>query len=55
MKAIGSSVLGRLGDLGPLLLRVGIGAVFAAHGWQKYGDGVATFAVMLGELSVPGS
>lgn len=53
MKAIGSSALGRAADLGPLLLRVGVGLVFAVHGWQKFDGGVANFATTLTDLGVP--
>jgi uncharacterized membrane protein YphA (DoxX/SURF4 family) len=53
MKAIGSSALGKLADLGPLLMRLGIGSVFAVHGWQKLSDGVANFAPTLTDLGVP--
>lgn len=55
MKAIGSSALGGLADLRRLLLRFGVGAVFAVHGWQKYDGGVANFATMLTDLNVPGA
>jgi len=53
MKAIGSSMLGRAADLGPLLLRVGVGVVFAVHGWQKFDGGVSNFAPFLQSLNVP--
>jgi putative oxidoreductase len=53
MKALGSSSLGRAADLGPLFLRVGVGSVFAVHGWQKFDGGVANFADFLASLSVP--
>lgn len=53
MKAIGSSFLGRSSDLGPLLLRIGVGVVFAAHGWQKLDNGVGNFAPMLVAQNVP--
>lgn len=53
MKAIGTSVLGRSADLGPLLLRIGVGLVFAAHGWQKFDGGVSNFAPTLADLDVP--
>lgn len=53
MKAIGSSALGKVADLGPLLMRLGIGSVFAVHGWQKLSDGVANFAPTLTDLGVP--
>lgn len=53
MRAIGSSVLGRSADLGPLCLRAGIGLVFAWHGWQKFDDGVENFTPVLESLDVP--
>jgi putative oxidoreductase len=54
MKAVGASGLGHLADLGPLCMRVGVGAVFAVHGWQKYDQiGVDNFAGFLDSLNVP--
>lgn len=53
MKALGSSALGRVADLGPLCLRVGVGIVFAWHGWQKFDQGVSEFAAFLESLNVP--
>ena len=54
MKSVGASALGHLADLGPLCMRVGVGAVFAVHGWQKYNDiGVSNFASFLDSLGVP--
>ena len=54
MKAVGASALGHLADLGPLCMRVGVGAVFAVHGWQKFDQiGVANFATFLDSLGVP--
>jgi len=53
MKSIGSTALGRSADLGPLLLRVGLGLVFAWHGWQKLDGGVDNFATVLSGLNVP--
>ncbi len=54
MKAVGASALGHLADLGPLCIRVGVGAVFAVHGWQKFDQiGVANFATFLDSLGVP--
>lgn len=44
MKSLGSTFVGRAADLGPLLLRIGIGVVFAWHGWQKFDGGVGAFA-----------
>jgi putative oxidoreductase len=54
MKAVGASALGHLADLGPLCMRVGVGAVFAVHGWQKFDTiGVSNFAGFLESLNVP--
>lgn len=54
MKAVGASALGHLADLGPLCIRVGVGAVFAVHGWQKFDTiGVDNFATFLDSLNVP--
>lgn len=53
MKAIGSSFLGRGSDLGPLFLRLGVGLVFAVHGWRKLDGGVSNFAPVLEAQSVP--
>jgi len=54
MRAVGASALGHLADLGPLCMRVGVGAVFAVHGWQKFDTiGVANFANFLDSLNVP--
>lgn len=53
MKAIGSSFLGRGSDLGPLLLRIGVGLVFTAHGWQKFDTGVSNFAPTLAAENLP--
>jgi putative oxidoreductase len=52
MKPLSSS-LGRTADLGPLLMRVGLGAAFAYHGWLKFDGGVANFAGFLDSLGVP--
>lgn len=53
MKALGSSSLGRAADLGPLFIRIGVGLVFAVHGWQKFDGGVSNFAGFLQSLNVP--
>lgn len=54
MKAVGASALGHLADLGPLCMRVGVGAVMAFHGWQKFDQiGVSNFAGFLDSLNVP--
>ena len=53
MKAFGS-LLGRNADLGPLLLRIGIGVIFVMHGWQKFFDiGVSNYAAFIDSLGVP--
>jgi len=48
-----TSSAGRLADLGPLLMRVGLGATFAYHGWLKLDGGVDSFAGFLDSLGVP--
>ncbi|MGH3354259.1 MAG: DoxX family protein [Nocardioidaceae bacterium] len=53
MRALGSSGFGRAADLGPLLMRVGIGSVFAWHGWLKFDGGVSNWADTLDSLNVP--
>jgi putative oxidoreductase len=54
MRSLESSTKGRAVDLGSLCLRVGVGIVFAWHGWIKFNDlGVANFAKYLGSLNVP--
>ena len=52
MKPLGASI-GGAADLGPLLIRLGVGAVFAVHGWQTFDDGVSGFAGFLESLDVP--
>jgi putative oxidoreductase len=53
MKALGSSSLGRAADLGPLFIRLGVGLIFAWHGWAKFDSGVSNFAGSLTSLNVP--
>jgi putative oxidoreductase len=53
MKSLGSTPVGRMADLGPLVLRIGVGSVFAWHGWQKFDAGVGEFAGFLDSLGVP--
>lgn len=53
MRMLNFTALGRYADAGPLLLRLGVGTVFAVHGWQKLADGPDQFAGMLDGLGVP--
>ena len=53
MKSLSFSPSGRITDIGPLLMRVGIGAAFAYHGWLKFDGGVQNFAGFLDSLNVP--
>lgn len=48
------SFFGRAADLGPLFVRVGLGVVFALHGWQKFTEiGVSNYAAFIDSLGVP--
>ncbi len=53
MRTLGLPMLQRLTHLAPLVLRVGLGIVFVAHGWQKLTNGPSGFAQMLVGLDVP--
>jgi putative oxidoreductase len=53
MKFLRPSPSVRTEDLGPLLMRIGVGVVFAWHGWLKLDGGVGNFAGFLGSLNVP--
>jgi putative oxidoreductase len=53
MRSLGSTALGRASDIGPLVMRVGLGVVFAWHGWVKFDGGVSNFAGFLDSLNVP--
>ena len=53
MAASTSSAAGRLSDLAPLVLRVALGALMLAHGYQKVTSGPAGFGRLLAELGVP--
>jgi putative oxidoreductase len=53
MKSRESFPFVRAEDLGLLLMRVGVGVVFAWHGWLKFDGGVANFATFLDSLNVP--
>lgn len=47
------AMLARLAPYGATILRVAVGAVFVAHGWQKLDQGVDGFAGFLASLNVP--
>lgn len=54
MSTITLSRSGRVADIAPLVLRVGVGLVFALHGWQKFSSGPVNFgATTLEPLGVP--
>lgn len=53
MRALGLPGLSRFADLAPLVLRLGVGLVFTAHGWQKLSNGPTMFGGMLTGLNVP--
>lgn len=52
MRALSLPVLHRLTDLAPLALRLGVGLVFAVHGWAKLTGGPSMFGGMLSGLGV---
>lgn len=52
MRTLSLPFIHRLSDLAPLALRLGVGLVFAFHGWQKLTNGPAGFAGMLTGLGV---
>lgn len=47
------SSLSRFGSLAPLVIRVVVGIIMAAHGFQKLMGGPANFGGFLGQLGVP--
>ncbi len=54
MNALGLSPGGRIADFGPLLARVIVGVIMAAHGLQKLVMGPGAFgSSMLGAMGVP--
>lgn len=48
------SFLNRLQPLGLLVLRLALGAVMIAHGWQKVYGGMPQFMEMLRHMGIPG-
>ena len=53
MKALGLAPLARLAGLAPLAVRVIVGAIMAAHGFQKLSAGPGNFGAALGQMGVP--
>jgi putative oxidoreductase len=53
MRMLALSPLNRLAGLAPLIVRVIVGVIMAAHGWQKLAGGPANFAGFLTQLGVP--
>lgn len=54
MRALGLTAVGRIAPVAPLVLRLGLGIVFIAHGAQKMQAGPANFgATTLAGLGVP--
>ncbi len=52
MRVLSLPPVHRLSEIAPLALRLGVGLVFAVHGWQKLSDGPAGFAGMLSGMGV---
>ena len=53
-KALGLSSMARFAGLAPLLVRVIVGIIMTAHGWQKLTQmGPAGFGQVLGQMGVP--
>jgi putative oxidoreductase len=53
MSVLGLSPLSRLAELAPLAVRLIVGVVMAAHGWQKLVGGPANFGQGLAQMGVP--
>ena len=53
MRTLALSPLNRLAGLAPLVVRVIVGVIMAAHGWQKLAGGPANFGGFLAQLGVP--
>jgi putative oxidoreductase len=53
MRTLALSPLNKLAELAPLILRVVLGTIMAAHGLQKLQAGPANFGAFLGQMGVP--
>jgi putative oxidoreductase len=53
MGALSLSPLSRFGGISPLIIRVVVGVIMAAHGYQKLTGGPVNFGGMLAQLGVP--
>jgi putative oxidoreductase len=53
MRMLALSPLNRLAEFAPLVVRVIVGVIISAHGWQKLMGGPANFAGGLTHLGVP--
>lgn len=53
VNALSFPFLHGLRGVGPLLLRVTVGAIFLAHGWPKLSGGVSGFAPSVARLGIP--
>jgi len=53
MRILALSPMNRLAGLAPLVVRVIVGVIMAAHGWQKLAGGPANFGGFLAQLGVP--
>jgi putative oxidoreductase len=53
VRTLALSPLNRLAEFAPLVVRVIVGVIMSAHGWQKLMGGPANFAGGLAQLGVP--
>jgi putative oxidoreductase len=53
MRTLALSPLNKLAELAPLILKVVLGTIMAAHGLQKLQAGPANFGAALGQMGVP--
>ncbi len=53
MRTLSLSPMARLAGFAPLVVRVIVGVIMAAHGWQKLQGGPENFGGVLSQLGVP--